>query len=78
MEVGGKIRHEERKREDPRFANDICDAVLYGYTRVREYLTPTSKPEPDLLGLDRLDRRQESRWLQAQKMATARKGYGMR
>jgi hypothetical protein len=67
---GGTIRHEDRRREDPRFPNHCCDAGLYGNRASTAYLNHEESrelPDPrDLMGMRALE--QESRWLHAQRI----------
>lgn len=46
VKVGGVIRHEDRRVEDPRCENDVCDAGLYGNRESRAYLNEPTVRRP--------------------------------
>jgi hypothetical protein len=56
VSVGGVIRHEERKVEDPRFENDVCDAGLYGNRASKAYLNEPTVKRPVDLSTDAFER----------------------
>lgn len=71
---GGRVSHEQRRHEDPRFANHCCDAGLYGSRASTAYLNSvpakaTVDPTKDALDHARENPwESESRHVQAQRM----------
>ena len=68
--VGGATRHEDRKREDPRFDNHLCDAGLYGNRGCTAWWNEVNNsgsrlhPGEDEVVTGELKREDEARWVQ--------------
>jgi hypothetical protein len=70
VNVAGRVRHEDRKREDPRYENHLCDAGLYGNRGCTAYWNEIRTKDARLARGEDLDdgegltRKNESRYLQ--------------
>lgn len=79
--AGGKIRHDDRKREDPRYENHLCDAGLYGHGETTAFFNTEATgekprdPSEDALDRERAGESLEAGWLQAQRAEEQSQGW---